>query len=75
MVFNLKHPAIMSNLVRAFLLSAAATGLAALVVTKIQQRGSLLEGVETPPDDFEVDAEALGEDAVQQLTDELDTML
>lgn len=65
----------MSKIIRALILSAAATGVAALVVTKIQQSKVSNPSKETRRDPFEVDAETLPESEVNRLTDELGAML
>ena len=65
----------MSKIIRALLLSAVATGVAAFVVSKMQhsEKNNGLE--EAPKDPFEVQAESLSENEVKQLTDELGNML
>ena len=65
----------MSNIMRALLLSIAATGVAALVVTKIQQPKTNQNLKEDPKGPAEIEADALSENEVTRLTDELGAML
>lgn len=64
----------MNKILRALLISATATGVAAVVVSKMQQ----VRKSESPAPDqkpFMVDAESLSEEEKDQLTNELDAML
>ena len=65
----------MSDIKRALLLSALATGVAAFVVRQFQS--SKMKKRKTSPDlsPGEVDADKLSETEIEQLTDELSTML
>ncbi|MBX2818256.1 MAG: hypothetical protein KTR29_01205 [Rhodothermaceae bacterium] len=65
----------MSKIIRALLLSAAATGVAAFVVSKMQHSEKNKGLEKAPKDPFEVQAESLTEHEVKQLTDELGNML
>lgn len=65
----------MSKIFRALLLSAAATGAAAFVVTKLQQMTKSEKESPGSNEALEVRADALPDDEVQALTDELGSML
>ena len=64
----------MSKIVRALILSAAATGAAALVVVNVQKRLAK-QPQDLPKGPAEVDADSLSEGEVKRLTDELGAML
>ena len=65
----------MSKIVRAFLISAAATGAAAFIVTQLQQKETNKRKDISSGQSSEVEADALSEHQVKALTDELGTML
>lgn len=65
----------MSKIVRALLLSALATGVAAVVVNKMQEKDQEVKPAPVQRDPFEVQADTLSEGEVKRLTDELGTML
>ena len=60
---------------RALLLSAVATGVAALVVNKLQQSKIPKDPKRDLEGTFEVQADTLPDDEVNRLTDELGAML
>lgn len=64
----------MNKIFRALLISAAATGVAAVVVSQMRQ-GRKTESPASTQKPFMVDAEALSEEEKNHLTSELDAML
>lgn len=64
----------MNKILRAFLISAAATGVAAVVVSKMQQ-ARINKPLVPNQEPFMVDAESLSEEEKDHLTNELDAML